>query len=190
MTMNNTFSFTLFGKTTTKQADERKSLAVRWAIDVALHVLVDALRPDEAVHTLHEYGLDSAEGQAEGDAFVKRCQAWGITVEFLVEFNDPEDFDSPALRFAPSVQAAAEMLRDHAAHNARFEGVRLSREEEEGVNADSLNVSFYRADGLPVYSLWMQRGGNYIVSTPFEYWSNFTSAVEKDYMEAIVDGLV
>ena len=187
--MTMTATFNLCGKTTTKQADERKSLAVRWAIDVALHVLVDALRPDEAVHTLHEYGLDSAEGQAEGDALVKRCQAWGVTVEFLVEFDNPEDFDSPSLLFAPSVQAAAEMLRDHAAHNARFEGVRLSREEE-GMNADSLNVAYNEATGWPTYSLWMQRGGNYIVTTPFEHWQQFIAAVEKDYMEAIVDGLV
>lgn len=184
-----TASFSLFGQTTTKNADERKSLAVRWAIDVALNHVMNTLRPDDAVQTLHEYGLASAEGQAEGDALAKRCQAWGVSVEFLVEFDDPEDFDSPTLRFAPSVQAAAEMMRDHAAHNARFEGVRLSREEE-GMNADSLNVSFRMDDELPAYSLWMQRGGNYIVSTPFEYWSSFISAVEKDYMEAIVDGLV
>ena len=81
------------------------------------------------------------------------------------------------------------MLRDHAAHNARFEGVRLSREEA-GMNADSLNVAYNEATGWPTYSLWMQRGGNYIVTTPFEHWQAFVSAVEKDYMEAIVDGLV
>lgn len=187
--MTMTATFNLFGKTTTKKADERKSLAIRWAIDVALNRLVDALRPDDAVLTLHEYGLASPEGQAEGDALARRCQEWGVTVEFLVEFDDPEDFDSPSLLFAPSVKAAAEMLRDHATHNARFEGVRLSREEE-GMNADSLNVAYNKATMWPTYSLWMQRGGNYIVNTPFEHWQEFIAAVEKDYMEAIVDGLV
>lgn len=187
--MTMTASFTVFGLTITKQDEERKSRALCWAIDVALHQTINALRPDDAVQTLHECGIDSAEGQAEGDALAKRCQEWGVTVEFLVEFDDPEDFDSPALRFAPSVQAAAEMLRDHAAHNARFEGVRLSREEE-GMNADSLNVAYNEGTGWPTYALWMQRGGNYIVTTPFEHWQEFIAAVEKDYMEAIVDGLV
>lgn len=187
--MTMTASFNLFGLTITKQDEERKSRAMCWAIDVALNNLVNALRPDDAVQTMHECGLASEEGQAEGDALAKRCQEWGITVEFLVEFDNPEDFDSPSLLFAPSVKAAAELLRDHAAHNARFEGVRLSREEE-GMNVDSLNVAYNEGTGWPTYALWMQRGGNYIVTTPFEHWQQFIAAVEKDYMEAIVDGLV
>lgn len=187
MTMNNTFSFTLFGKTTTKEYDECKSLAVRYAIHTALIQACAAMRPNDAVYVMDVHGFTSAEGQAEAEALVKRCADYGVSVEFLVEFDDPEDFDAPALRFAPSVREAVELMREHASHNARFGGVRIFWEAE-GMNRDSLNVSMEK-EGV-TYSLWMQRGGNYIVSTTYEKWSRFVSAVQLDYMGAMIDGLV
>ena len=185
--MTNTFSFTLFGKETVKQYDECRSLAVRYGIHTALVQACAALRPDDAVHTMDVCGFTSAEGQAEAHALVKRCEKYGVSVEFLVEFDDPEDFDSPALRFAPSVEEAIALLREYAQHDARFEGVRLFREEA-GMNTDSLNVSMSK-EGV-TYSLWMERGGNYIVSTADEKWGRFVEAVQLDYMGAMIDGLV
>lgn len=185
--MTNTFSFTLFGKTTTKQYDECRSLAVRYGIHTALVHSRAALRPDDAVYAVDRNGFTSAEGQAEAHALVKRCEKYGVSVEFLVEFDDPEDFDSPALRFAPSIEEAVALMREHAAHDARFEGVRLFREET-GMNRDSLNVSVSKEGAT--YSLWMERGGNYIVSTADERWGRFVEAVQLDYMGAMIDGLV
>lgn len=185
--MTNTFSFTLFGKTTTKQYDECRSLAVRYGIHTALVQACAALRPDDAMYVMGTNGFTSAEGQAEAHALVKRCEKYGVSVEFLVEFDDPEDFDTPALRFAPSVEEAVALMREHASHDARFEGVRLFREEA-GMNRDSLNVSLSK-EGV-TYSLWMQRGGNYIVSTAYEKWGRFVEAVQLDYMGAMIDGLV
>lgn len=184
---NNTFSFVLFGKETVKEYDESKSLAVRYGIHTALVQACAALRPDDAVHGMDACGFTSAEGQAEAEALVKRCEKHGVSVEFLVEFDDPEDFDSPALRFASSMGEAVELMREHAQHNARFEGVRIFWEAE-GMNRDSLNVSMSKE--CVVYSLWMERGGNYIVSTAYEKWGRFVEAVQLDYMGAMIDGLV
>ena len=184
---NNTFSFVLFGKETVKEYDTYRSLAVRYGIHTALVQACAALRPDDAVYVMGTSGFTSAEGQAEAHALVKRCEKYGVSVEFLVEFDDPEDFDAPALRFVSSVEEAVALIREHASHDARFEGVSIFREEP-GMNRDSLNVAMSK-EGV-TYSLWMERGGNYIVSTAYEKWGRFVTDVQLNYMGSMIDGLV
>ena len=198
MTAMNTVINMQFFNSHYSASNRQPSAAIDDCVDRMLHRTLSMYPIDELVNEIHRKGVGKAQEGALAEqlaAMHEKCRARGILVEYLVDYEDANEFGQTHTTGATcsSPKGLKELMRDYACHSPSFKGIRLwfdgaMRGKEYIGEADILNATL---DGDEVvFSLRMVRHGRTIAQTTGKNWWQLRIETSNCLCRAMLDGLL
>lgn len=179
-------------------SNRQPSAAIDDVVDRVLNRTLSLYPVDELVNEIHRKGVDKAQEGAFAEqlaAMHEKCRARGIFVEYLVDYEDSNEFGQVHTTGATcsSPKGLKEVMRDYAYNFPRFKGMRLwfdgaTRGKEYIGEADILNAWL---DGEEVvFSLRMVRHGRTIAQITGKNWWQLRIETSHCLCRAMLDGML
>lgn len=198
MTSMNTVINMQFFNSHYSASNRQPSAAIDDVTDKMLHRTLTLYPVDELVNEIHRQGIGKAQEGALAEqlaALHEKCRARGIFVEYLVEYEDSNEFGQTHTTGATcgSPKGLRELMRDYALHSPAFKGIRLwfdgATRGAEYIGESDILTTYLDRDEV-VFSLRMVRHGRTIAQTTEQNWYGLRIETSHCLCRAMLDGLL
>lgn len=198
MTMNTTTIDLQFFNSHYSASNRQPSAAIDDCVDRMLHRTLSLYPIDELVNEIHRRGVDKAQEGALAEqlaAMHEKCRARGIFVEYLVEYEDSNEFGQTHVTAATcsSPKGLKELMRDLAYDSPSFKGIRLwfdgGRRGKEYIGESDILTAYLDGDEV-IFSLRMTRHGRVVADANDLNWWQLRIETSHCLCRAMLDGLL